>query len=102
MSVTPSIVDDEDEDFDSKRRKRTGAAGAAANNLSPVIRDKMKKAFSEMRLAINVDYSDYYQLIALSHLRKRANSNYYKNVQSYKDDWVLMFNNTRTYNQEGS
>lgn len=52
------------------------------------------------------DYPDYYQLIsqpiALSHLRKRANSNYYKNVQAYKDDWMLMFNNARTYNQEGS
>lgn len=52
------------------------------------------------------DYPDYYQLIvqpiALSHLRKRANSNYYKTVQQYRSDWNLMFNNARTYNQEGS
>jgi ATP-dependent helicase STH1/SNF2 len=52
------------------------------------------------------DYPDYYQLItqpiALSHLRKRASSNYYKSVQAYRDDWKLMFSNARTYNQEGS
>lgn len=52
------------------------------------------------------DYPDYYQLItqpiAMSHLRKRANSGHYKTVQAYRDDWKLMFNNARTYNQEGS
>jgi ATP-dependent helicase STH1/SNF2 len=52
------------------------------------------------------DYPDYYQLItqpiALSVLRKRANANYYKTVQAFREDWRLMFNNARTYNQEGS
>jgi len=52
------------------------------------------------------DYPDYYQLIsqpiALSHLRKRASGAYYKDVQHYRNDWTLMFNNARTYNQEGS
>jgi ATP-dependent helicase STH1/SNF2 len=52
------------------------------------------------------DYPDYYQLIthpiAMSHLRKRANSGHYKTVQAFRDDWKLMFNNARTYNQEGS
>lgn len=52
------------------------------------------------------DYPDYYRIIthpiALSLLRKRANSAYYKNVNAFLDDWRLMFNNARTYNQEGS
>ena len=52
------------------------------------------------------DYPDYYQLItqpiALSILRKRATSNYYKSVFTFRDDFRLMFNNARTYNQEGS
>jgi len=52
------------------------------------------------------DYPDYYQLIrqpiALSHLRKRGTTNYYKTVTAYRDDWKLMFQNARTYNQEGS
>lgn len=52
------------------------------------------------------DYPDYYQLIrspiALAQIRKRSNSGYYKNAIAYRDDWRLMFNNARTYNQEGS
>lgn len=57
-------------------------------------------------LTVLQDYPDYYQLItqpiALSLLRKRGSSNYYKSVLAYRDDWRLMFNNARTYNQEGS
>jgi ATP-dependent helicase STH1/SNF2 len=52
------------------------------------------------------DYPDYYEIIhqpiALSTLRKRANSNFYKDVQAYRDDFMLMFRNAMTYNQEGS
>jgi ATP-dependent helicase STH1/SNF2 len=42
------------------------------------------------------------QPIALSHLRKRGSGPYYKDVQAYRNDWALMFNNARTFNQEGS
>jgi len=38
----------------------------------------------------------------LSTLRKRANTGYYKSIAHYKEDWKLMFDNARTYNQEGS
>jgi len=52
------------------------------------------------------EYPDYFQLIkqpiALSTIRKRMNSNYYKNVIDFREDMRLMFNNARTYNQEGS
>jgi ATP-dependent helicase STH1/SNF2 len=52
------------------------------------------------------DYPDYFEIIqhpiALSTLRKRAQSNYYKDVQSYRNDFKLMFQNAKTYNQEGS
>ena len=52
------------------------------------------------------EYPDYYQLIqqpiALSHLRKRMNSNGYRTVVEFQDDFRLMCNNARTYNQEGS
>ncbi|KZP01987.1 hypothetical protein FIBSPDRAFT_704363, partial [Athelia psychrophila] len=34
--------------------------------------------------------------------RKRIGSNTYKNAAAYKDDLRLMFDNARTYNQEGS
>ena len=52
------------------------------------------------------EYPDYYQLIkqpiALSTIRKRISSHYYKNVLDFREDMRLMFNNARTYNQEGS
>jgi ATP-dependent helicase STH1/SNF2 len=38
----------------------------------------------------------------LSTLRKRGNAGYYKSITQYKEDWKLMFDNARTYNQEGS
>ncbi|KAJ8091396.1 ATP-dependent DNA helicase Snf21 [Marasmius tenuissimus] len=121
MSVTPSVADeDEDDERDQKRRKtKTG-------DVAPAVREKMKKAFNECYKAVLAceaedgrkrcelfrevpdrrDYPDYYTLItqpiALSHLRKRAQSNYYKDVSQYRADWQLMFNNARTYNQEGS
>ncbi|THH30382.1 hypothetical protein EUX98_g3797 [Antrodiella citrinella] len=120
MSVTPSINDDDDDDRDTKRRKVKGG------DITPAVRDKMKKALNECYKAVlnceddtgrkrcelfkdvpdRREYPDYYQLItrpiALSTLRKRINSNYYKSVLDFRDDMRLMFNNARTYNQEGS
>jgi len=120
MSVTPSVHDDDDEERDMKRRK------TKSTELSPAVRDRMKKAFAECHRAVLAcedehgrkrcelfrdlpdkrDYPDYYQLIthpiALSTLRKRGTTNHYKSVQQYRDDWKQMFNNARTYNQEGS
>ncbi|KAF5377272.1 hypothetical protein D9615_006425 [Tricholomella constricta] len=122
LSGTPSVNGDDDEEHETKRRKTKSANGELPAN----VREQMKKAFAECHRAVLAcedetgrkrcdlfrelpdkrDYPDYYHLItrpiALSHLRKRANSNYYKTVQAYRDDWKLMFNNARTYNQEGS
>ncbi|KAG6820238.1 hypothetical protein H0H93_003601 [Arthromyces matolae] len=124
MSVTPSENGDEEEEQEVKRRKTKPANG----ELPASVRERMKKAFAECHRAVLAcedetgrkrcdlfrelpdkrlkDYPDYYHLItkpiALSHLRKRANGNSYKTVQAFKDDWKLMFNNARTYNQEGS
>ncbi|KDQ54948.1 hypothetical protein JAAARDRAFT_71726 [Jaapia argillacea MUCL 33604] len=100
--------------------------GRVAGDTTGATREKMKKAFAECYKAVlnctdetgrkrcdlfrelpdNRDYPDYYQLIshpiALSHLRKRGSANYYKDVQHFRDDWRLMLNIARTYNQEGS
>ncbi|KAJ7585616.1 SNF2-family ATP dependent chromatin remodeling factor snf21 [Mycena floridula] len=126
LSVTPSL-DDDDDDHDQKRRK-TKTAG---NDLSPAVRDKMKRAFGEcLKAVMNCQvvegdppaprkrcelfrelpdrrmYPDYYTTIArpiaISQIKKRISGNYYKNVQQYHDDWKLMFNNARTFNTEGS
>jgi ATP-dependent helicase STH1/SNF2 len=67
---------------------------------------RAEQSFYDVLTIVAQDYPDYYQLItqpiALSHLRKRGNSNYYKDVNAYRNDWKLMFRNARTYNQEGS
>ncbi|KAJ7139490.1 SNF2-family ATP dependent chromatin remodeling factor snf21 [Mycena epipterygia] len=124
MSVTPSVNEDDEEDRQPKRRKQPPKSNG--NDVSPAVREKMKKVFAECYRAVVAcedpdgrkrcdlfrelpdkhDYPDYYQLItqpiALSHLRKRGGGPYYKDVQQYRNDWTLMFNNARTYNQEGS
>jgi ATP-dependent helicase STH1/SNF2 len=115
-------------DVSQKRRKTKPPANPnnAGPDIPPVIRDRMKKAFMECYKAVLAcedetgrkrcelfrelpdkrDYPDYYRIIshpiALSYLRKRSTSNYYKNVNTFRDDWRLMFGNARTYNQEGS
>jgi len=125
MSVTPSVVDDEDDEPQSSKRRKTSSA-SANGALTPAIRERMKKAFNECHKAVATctddtgrkrcelfrelpskkDYPDYYQTIqtpiSMAQLRKRATSNYYKTVSAYRDDWTLMFNNARRYNQEGS
>ncbi|KAF5392562.1 hypothetical protein D9757_002111 [Collybiopsis confluens] len=124
MSVTPSLADDDDDEDDHDRdqkRRKTKDPG-----LPPAVRDKMKKAFNECYKAVLAceaeegrkrcelfreipdkrDYPDYFQLIkhpiSLSQIRKRSQGGFYKDVNQYKADWKLMFNNARTYNQEGS
>jgi len=52
------------------------------------------------------EYPDYFHTIsspiAISTIRKRSSGTHYKTVTQYLNDWRLMFNNARTYNQEGS
>ncbi|KAF7310438.1 hypothetical protein HMN09_00585900 [Mycena chlorophos] len=126
VSVTPSIADMDDDDDDRISKRRKAPPKVNGSDVPPAIREKMKKVFSECYRAVVAcedtdgrkrcelfrelpdkhDYPDYYthiaQPIALSHLRKRASGPYYKDVQQYRNDWALMFNNARTYNQEGS
>ncbi|KAI0770991.1 SNF2 family N-terminal domain-containing protein [Trametes elegans] len=102
----------------AKRRKK--------NELPPPIKEKMKKTLNDIHKTVQNledehgrrrsdlfrelpdrrEYPDYYHLIkqpiALSTIRKRISSHYYKNVLDFREDMRLMFNNARTYNQEGS
>ncbi|KAH9075751.1 SNF2 family N-terminal domain-containing protein [Lactarius deliciosus] len=109
MSVTPSVMDDEEEDRDSKRRK------VKTSEPPTALKERMKKTFNETvgngcdlfrELPDKREYPDYYRIIplpiALSHIRKRINSHQYKTVTAFRDDVRLMFTNARTYNQEGS
>ncbi|KZS90363.1 hypothetical protein SISNIDRAFT_488568 [Sistotremastrum niveocremeum HHB9708] len=126
-SATPSINGDADDSRDAKRRKTTAKVPAP----DPQTMQRMKKIFTEVHQAVlacvdetgrkrcelfkdlpdkkasaTPDYPDYYtaikQPISMNQIRKRASTGTYKTVRQYRDDWALMFNNARTYNQEGS
>ncbi|EPY50243.1 ATP-dependent DNA helicase Snf21 [Schizosaccharomyces cryophilus OY26] len=51
-------------------------------------------------------YPDYYLIIktpiALDSIRKHINGTYYKSLDAMVSDFMTMFNNARTYNEEGS
>lgn len=51
-------------------------------------------------------YPDYYMIIkspiALDAIRKHINGTFYKTLEAMKSDLMTMFNNARTYNEEGS
>ncbi|KAF8575918.1 hypothetical protein K439DRAFT_1640966 [Ramaria rubella] len=119
MSVTPSYLEDDDDGRDIKRRK-------TKDDVTPSQRARMKEIFTTCMQAVmectdpdgrkrcdmfrdlpsRKEYPDYFQTIsspiAISTIRKRSSSSYYKTVAQYLGDWRLMFNNAKTYNQEGS
>ncbi|GES77829.1 SNF2-family ATP dependent chromatin remodeling factor snf21 [Rhizophagus clarus] len=65
-----------------------------------------QRAFLFLVLPSKKDYPFYYQIIAkpiaMDTIKKRIKNNLYKSVKQFRDDWNLMFNNARTFNEEGS
>ena len=59
-----------------------------------------------LTLPNRLHYPDYYQLIqspiAMDFIRARINSAYYKTPAAFLADFILMFDNARAYNVEGS
>lgn len=59
-----------------------------------------------MDLVSKRDYPVYYTMIqnpiAMKIIKKRIHSSYYKTVSQFRDDFHLMFNNARIFNEEGS
>jgi ATP-dependent helicase STH1/SNF2 len=59
-----------------------------------------------MDLVSKRDYPLYYTMIkkpiAMKIIKKRIQSPYYKTIQQFKEDFDLMFDNARTFNEEGS
>jgi len=120
-SLTPELDDDDDSSVrDSKRRKTTKAG------LDSATIQRMKKVFQQIHAAVasctdetgrkrcelfkdlpdKKDYPDYYVAIkhpiSMNQIKKKTSSGGYKSATQFRDDWQLMFQNARTYNQEGS
>ncbi|OZJ01737.1 hypothetical protein BZG36_05117 [Bifiguratus adelaidae] len=64
------------------------------------------RAYLFLELPNKKIYPLYYTMIrnpiAMDIIKRRIHSPYYQTVQQFKSDWDLMFNNARTFNQEGS
>ena len=59
-----------------------------------------------MEIPKKSEYPDYHVLIArpvcLKQIKRRIETRVYKTFEACRDDFLLMFHNARTYNQEGS
>lgn len=59
-----------------------------------------------MDLVSKRDYPVYYTMIqnpiAMKMIKKRIHSPYYKSIGQFREDFHLMFNNARIFNEEGS
>lgn len=59
-----------------------------------------------MDLVSKKEYPVYYTMIkkpiSMNMIKKRINSTYYRTIAQFREDFYLMFNNARTFNEEGS
>lgn len=99
----------------NKRRKvdeKSDALKAALQQCYRAVEQCEEEETGRQRCVLFIDipkkseYPDYHVLIpqpiALRQIRKRIESKAYKSLEACKNDFHLMFNNARTYNQEGS
>ncbi|WFD33315.1 RSC chromatin remodeling complex ATPase component [Malassezia cuniculi] len=105
---------DTSESETSKRRRVDGEREAVREALLPIYNavkdaeDESGRPHSELFLEIpkKSEYPDYHVLIkrpiALKQIKRRIDTRAYKSVEAARDDFYLMFENARTYNQEGS
>jgi ATP-dependent helicase STH1/SNF2 len=59
-----------------------------------------------MTLVDESDYPTYYTMIknpiSMEIINKRIHSPYYRTIQQFRNDFILMYENARTFNEEGS
>ncbi|GAA5811290.1 hypothetical protein MFLAVUS_004723 [Mucor flavus] len=115
---------------ESKRKRgKSEAEPSKPDTVPPHVREHMSRIFKEcykaveeaveedeesyrsrselfMDLVSKRDYPLYYTMIktpiSMNMIKKRMNSTYYRTIAHFRDDFHLMFNNARTFNEEGS
>lgn len=94
--------------LDPKRRKALNRIFEAVYDAILEITDEDGRDRSElfMELPDKREYRDYYAIIkrpvSLEQIRKRMDSNQYNSLQALKEDFRTIWQNARTYNEEGS
>ncbi|KAI8142952.1 SNF2 family N-terminal domain-containing protein [Fennellomyces sp. T-0311] len=111
-------------------RKKQRSAEAESDTLAPHVRKQLTHFFEQcykaveesveededgtvrdrcdlfMDLVAKKDYPLYYKLIkrpiSMNMINKRIHSPHYRTIEQFRDDFQLMFDNARTFNEEGS
>ncbi|CAG8484524.1 14329_t:CDS:10 [Racocetra fulgida] len=98
----------------------------SSDTVSPHTRDRMRRIFNRCYSAVEnlmddtegfdtylfltlpskKEYDYYYTVInnpiAMDTIKRRIKLNHYQSAAQFRDDWHLMFNNARTFNEEAS
>ncbi|KAJ1764763.1 ATP-dependent DNA helicase Snf21 [Coemansia sp. RSA 1843] len=106
-----------------KSRRKTGAADLLPPDEQARLAEIFEAAFAAVEACVDPeyghrrcdlflelpskrDYPDYYVIIrrpiAMKAIRRNVKAHRYASVRDFHRDWLLMFNNARTYNEEGS
>lgn len=94
--------------LDPKVRKRLNKIFDSVYNTVVDVKDEDGRDRSEifMELPDKREYRDYYAIIkrpiSLEMIRKRIQGNHYTSLQGFKEDFRTIWENARTYNEEGS
>ncbi|KAG2230551.1 hypothetical protein INT48_009891 [Thamnidium elegans] len=91
---------------ESKRKRgKSEAEPSKPDTVPPNVREHIRSELF-MDLVSKRDYPLYYTMIktpiSMNMIKKRMNSTYYRTIAHFRDDFHLMFNNARTFNEEGS
>ncbi|CAJ0843274.1 22612_t:CDS:10 [Entrophospora sp. SA101] len=131
-SYDEKTINESYQDQSKKKRKISKSNSVdvvEVDDVPPQIREKMRNIFMECYSVVEnlmdesdgeprqraylfltlpkiKDYPLYFQIIknpiAMDTIKKRIKGVYYKTIKQCKEDWYLMFNNAKTFNEEGS
>jgi ATP-dependent helicase STH1/SNF2 len=94
--------------LEPKRRKQLNKIFEAVYDAVTDLTDEDGRDRAElfMELPDRREYRDYYAIIkrpiSLEMIRKRIDGNFYNSLQVFKEDFRTIWQNARTYNEEGS
>ncbi|CAG8447537.1 3402_t:CDS:10 [Dentiscutata erythropus] len=91
---------------DRMRRIFNRCYTAVENLMDDTDGEPRQRAYLFLTLPSKKEYDYYYTVInnpiAMDTIKRRVKTNFYQSAAQFRDDWHLMFNNARTFNEEAS